>query len=60
MELLLFSAFTSPAIRDSKMERAVDVYFLQSLRVQSTTNAVLSFGAEASRKLKKLAGISQL
>lgn len=46
MEFLLFSAFTSPAIRDSKMKRAAEVYFLQRLREWSTTVSELSFRAE--------------
>lgn len=46
MQFLHFSAFTSPAIRDSKMKGAADVYFLHSLGVWSTTNSELSFGAE--------------
>lgn len=48
MQFLGFSAFTSPAIRNSKMKGAADVYFLQSLGVPSTTNSELSFEAEVS------------
>lgn len=62
MEFLLFSAFTPPAIRDSKMKRPADVYFIQSLRAQSTTNSELAFGAEAGciQDAGNLPGILQL